>query len=222
NISIDLMYDLPSQTRSSFKRTLSHLPGLPITHLSLYNLTIEPNTSFFKRKNILLPKLPTPQESLELLEMATDALAGAGLVRYEISAFAKHGLFSRHNSGYWTGRPFLGLGPSAFSYWDKRRFRNVADLKLYEEALYQDRLPIDFEECLAYPADVKELLAINLRLLEGVDLIDLCKKAGPLTEEMYRQIDDLKSEQLLEQEGARIRLSEKGLLFYDSVAEALI
>ena len=103
-------------------------------------------------------------------------LEAFGLKRYEISAFAKEGYESRHNTGYWRARPFLGLGPSAFSYFNKKRFQNIASLSKYCSLLEKGLLPKDFEEELPYPQNLKELLAVELRLLKGVDLVEFDKR----------------------------------------------
>ncbi len=121
-------------------------PLLPVTHLSLYNLTIEPHTMFFKNQAKLKPLLPCEETTLAMYEMALHKLEDCGLKPYEISAFAKPKFYSRHNTGYWTGRPFIGFGPSAFSYWEGKRYRNVAHLNKYYDALKEGRSPIDFEE----------------------------------------------------------------------------
>lgn len=212
NISIDLMYELPNQTLESFQRTLEAIKPLPITHLSLYNLTIEPHTAFFKRSL----KLPSDDEGLLMLSSAIQALENRGLNRYEISAFAKNGYESRHNLGYWTARPFWGLGPSAFSYMDKTRSRNIANINRYTKALNEGSLPIDFTETLPYPQNVHELLAVNLRVLEGVDLnhFDL----PPTTHDKIQTLID----QGYLEKSPRLKLTEKGALFYDHVATELI
>lgn len=214
NISIDLMYDLPGQTEASLRYTLDQIKDLPIAHVSLYNLTFEPHTVFYKRKEKLLPQVPSPPESLRLLQNAVDALESAGLKRYEISAF---GLPSVHNSGYWTARPFLGFGPSACSFWNKSRFRNVANLQRYARSLNEGRLAIDFEEKLQYPADVKELLAVQLRLKKGVDL-----SSWNLPEETDKTLQQLKREGFVQQTNSLWQLTDKGMLFYDTVAVELI
>ena len=213
NISIDLMYELPEQTSKNFENTLHKLKTLPITHLSLYNLTIEPNTAFFKRTL----NLPSPEENLKMLQAATSHLEEIGLKRYEISAFARPGYTSRHNIGYWTARPFFGLGPSAFSYYNGKRFRNIAHLHRYMRALKENRTPVDFIEELPYPQNVHELLAVQLRLLEGVDL-----KAFNLPDATYAILDKLETENFLEREGSYYKLTSKGTLFYDTVATEII
>ncbi len=222
NLSIDLMYDLPEQSFSSWKRTIERVEELPITHLSLYNLTIEPETLFFKRKKSLLPLLPTPTESLKMLTHAVEQLERWGFKRYEISAFAKEGYASRHNSGYWTARPFLGFGPSAFSFWEGKRFRNIAHLKRYSTALEQNKPTYDFEEKLPYPDNLHELLAVELRLLAGVNLATFQARHGPLPSSTHSSLETLKQKGWLEQHSHQLKLTEEGLLFYDSVATAII
>ncbi len=214
NISIDLMYDLPSQTESSFRYTLDQLADLPISHVSLYNLTIEPHTVFYKRRKTLLPQIPSPATSLHLLQNALDALEKVGLKRYEISAFGRPSI---HNTGYWTARPFLGFGPSAFSFWEKTRFRNIANLQRYVKLLKEENFPVDFEEKLSYPADLKELLAVQLRLKAGVDI-----DAWPLPEETHKTLRKLELEGFIRQTSSVWQLTDKGMLFYDTVAVELI
>jgi len=213
NISIDLMYDLPGQTLHMWEQTIAQALSLPITHLSLYNLTIEPHTVFFKKKHSLT--LPEAETSLAMLLSALDAFEKKGLHRYEISAFAKQGMYSRHNTGYWTGRPFLGFGPSAFSYWNGTRFRNVAHLNRYAKALEQKIDPLDFSETLPPKDQLKELLAIGLRLIEGIPL-------PQLPQEIESGLRDLESQELLVKSANKLRLTEKGLLFHDSVAEIIM
>ncbi len=214
NISIDLMYDLPSQTEGSWLYTLSQLKELQVEHLSLYNLTIEPHTSFYKKRSQLA--LPNPETSLHFLEKAIERIEDIGLKRYEISAFAKPGFESKHNLGYWTGRPFLGFGPSACSFWEGKRFRNTANLQRYTRALIQGTSFLDLEEKLPFPQNVKELLAIQLRILEGVEI----DPTWP--DEIFVSIEKLKKQNLLIATESKIQLSKKGLLFHDTVAELLI
>lgn len=222
NLSIDLMYDIPGQTLDSWQRTVDRAMQLPISHLSLYNLTIEPHTLFFKKRKALQKQLPTPEASVEMLEYATTSCARTGLKRYEISAFAKEGYFSRHNTGYWIGRPFLGLGPSAFSYFQGKRFKNVSSLQKWLSTLHAHQSPIDFEETLSSDAAFRELLAIHLRLLEGIDWTLFTQQHGKVPSGILTTIQDLCQQGLLQQQENIVLLTEKGQLFYDSVAEALI
>ncbi len=217
NISIDLMTEIPLQQERSWERTLHSVETLPINHLSLYNLTIEPHTSFYKKKNEIEKKIPSSEASLAMLEFAVEKLQSFGLKRYEISAFAQEGFESIHNSGYWTGRPFLGFGPSAFSYIDGKRFRNTANLNRYCEALEKGIFPIDFEEELPQSAKIKELLAIRLRLIKGAPLSEFA-----LPQETTSTIQQLITSNLLKLQRGILSLTERGMLFYDTVAEEII
>jgi oxygen-independent coproporphyrinogen-3 oxidase len=222
NISGDLMFELPRQTLASWEKTLRGISDLPLTHLSLYNLTIEPHTTFFKNKQKILPHLPSEELRLQMLQMAVQSLESFGLVRYEISAFAKPGMHSRHNTGYWTGRPFLGLGPSAFSYWEGARFSNVANFNKYLNDVEQGRLPVDFEERLPYPRNLQELFAVRLRLIEGVDLKQWERDYGTIPEVLERGIKKLIREGWIERNETVVKLTPAGQLFYDSAATELI
>lgn len=222
NISIDLMFELPHQTLGSWEKCLMALSNLPVSHLSLYNLTIEPQTVFYKKKGQLAPHLPSDEESLKMLQLAVQSLELIGLKRYEISAFAKPGMHSKHNTGYWTGRQFLGFGPSAFSYWEGTRFSNAAHFNKYLTSLDQSRFPVDFEEKLTFPDNLKELLAVHLRLVEGVDLSRFTRAYGPLPSAIEFDLARLIKKGWLIQEGDVVRLTSCGQLFYDSVAAEII
>ncbi|HEY4832293.1 MAG TPA: radical SAM family heme chaperone HemW, partial [Waddliaceae bacterium] len=225
NISVDLMYDLPQQTIESWETTLKRVRDLPLSHLSLYNLTIEPHTVFFKRQESIKKHLPDEDTSLKMYEMAIQEFEENGLQQYEISAFHREGFYSKHNVGYWIGRPFLGLGPSAFSYWQGKRFRNVANLHKYCRALTAGESAIDFEEELLDKAKIRELLAINLRLREGVDLHHFEMRHGRhgrLDKELLAAITNLQEDGFLFQSAGHISLTYKGMLFYDTVASQII
>lgn len=217
NISIDLMYDVPYQTLESFCATIKQIEKLPIQHLSLYNLVIEPQTPFFAQKKLLAPHLPADEESLAMLSFATSALPLYGLERYEISAFAKKGRESVHNTGYWKGRPFVGLGPSAFSYMDGKRFQNYPNWKEYTRNIESGIDPIGFAEKLSPIASLHERLAVELRLTQGVDLSKISLPATTLT-----KLENLELDGLLTRKGSVVQLTEKGLNFYDTVAVELI
>lgn len=220
NISIDLMYDLPNQTLQQWKYTLHRATTLPISHLSLYNLTIEPHTLFYKKRSILV--LPDPETSLAMYSSAVEILEKEGLKQYEISAFAKPGCQSQHNLGYWKARPFLGIGPSAFSYWDGKRFKNISHLKKYYDLLMSDRLPIDFEEQLDFCASQRELLAVRIRLLEGVAIAEFEAKHGVLEKQVIETLKEQVKRGWLEYDGVTFKLTSQGILFYDTLASEII
>lgn len=220
NITIDLMYDLPDQTLSHWQKTLSKATALPISHLSLYNLTIEPNTVFYKKRKTLA--IPDQETSLAMYLLAVEALEKSGLAQYEISAFSLPGRQSKHNLGYWTARPFLGFGPSAFSFWEGKRFQNIANLRKYHQLLMAEQSPIDFEEQLDKNASQRELLAVRLRLLEGVNIEDFQKNHGSLEKDLFDTLDELIKKGWLSFDGTRYKLTSQGILFYDSLASEIV
>ena len=218
NITIDLMYDVPTQTRATFQKTLEICKQMPITHLSLYNLTIEPFTPFHKKQKSLEILRPSSRESTEMLSDAINALEEMGLNRYEISAFAKPGFESLHNTGYWEGIPFHGVGPSAFSYIDGARFQNVCNMKKYEDKVLQGIDPRDFYEKLEAQAAQRELLMTGIRMVKGVEKSRFKKVLKSKDEEIKSLIND----GFLKETEQRLLLTKKGQLFFDDVACELI
>lgn len=218
NISIDLMYDLPNQSFDSWKKTIDQVVKLPIQHISLYNLTFEIGSLYYKKRDLLTKDLPHPDISFEMLEYAVNTLQDSGFDRYEISAFAKDGKTSKHNTGYWTARPFLGLGPSAWSYLNGSRKRNICHLKKWQQCVEQNKSTWDFTETLDPEDSKKELFAVELRMKKGVDL----KRFSPLGNSLESAISDLMEKQWLKQHEETITLTEQGKLFYDDVASCLI
>ena len=222
NISIDLMYDLPSQTVNKWKETLIQVGDLPITHLSLYNLTIEPHTVFDKYKETIISKIPNDETSLEMYSSAIDIFESYGFKQYEISAFAKDGKISQHNTGYWTGRPFLGIGPSAFSYWKGERFRNIANINKYVRKLDAKLSPVDYRDELTTSERKRELLVVALRLIDGVDIVEFENTYGKIEKDTNSMLEFLIQNKLLSFKNSRYALTKKGIVLYDYVASELI
>jgi len=209
NISIDLMYDIPDQTLEIWQETVDQVTQLPITHLSLYNLTIEPHTAFYKRRHTL--HVPDSETSFNMLQYAEKRWLEQGWERYELSAFAREGKVSRHNLGYWTDRPFLGLGPSAFSDWNKSRFQNIPHFWKYVRSCLEGTLPVHFTETLTSQERERERVAVGLRVLKGVTVSPAYLQwLTPLIEEGW-----------LEAYENILKLTPQGRLFYDSVCEKI-
>ena len=219
NLSIDILYDIPhDKDHLSLEKTLMAIQQLPIQHISIYNLTIEPHTSFYKRKI----SLPPPKKSKQSLQMILDYLKKAGFVRYEISAFCKEGFCSRHNSKYWTGEEFLGFGPSAWSFLEGARFRNQPHILRYAKNLQEGLSPIEFSEKLEKTALFKEIFCLQLRMIQGIHKQTFSKKFGDYLSGMRMDLDQLIQDQLILETKTHIQLSHNGLLFHDTIAEKLI
>lgn len=222
NISIDLMFETPGQTLESWTSSLNQAMDLPISHLSLYNLTIEPHTAFDRRRHQLEPLLPSAEQGQRMLEQAIRTTADGGFRRYELSAFCRDQRWSIHNTGYWLGRPFLGLGPSAWSFWEGRRFRNLPRLHRYA-ALAQDGLEaVDEAEQLPAGPLRREMLAVQLRLLQGVDSSEFQKLWGAFDPELQQDLQRLIQIGMVEERQGRLHLTARGEQLHDSVAAELV
>lgn len=222
NITIDLMYDVPKQTPLQFQESLELATSLPIQHVSLYNLTIEPGTAFDRRKSKIMPLLPHGEDSLIMLEKALQAFATAGWERYEISAFCKEGYRSIHNLGYWQGREFVGLGPSAFSYLNKGRRQNVCHFPKWVQHIENQEMPIGYSETLPYPRNIDEMIAIGIRVKEGIKIDEIEKSFGSFPPKSLQKLEKLCDEGSLMREDNRFFLTEQGKRYYDDVATAII
>lgn len=169
NISIDLIYGLPNISNAAWIKNVKMALELQISHLSAYHLTIEKGTAFEKLlQNGVITEVEEENSVLQF-DILLDLAAKAGFEQYEISNFCKDGRYSQHNSNYWFGVPYLGLGPSAHSYNGKSRFWNVSDLSKYLLSLSRSELPLQ-EELLTDIDKFNETLMIGLRTKWGVNI----------------------------------------------------
>ena len=219
NINLDLMYGLPGQTLETWVASIRAVCRLFPTHLSCYALTIEDGTAL--RTAIQRGRTPAPDEDLqnEMEDLAEEILKQAGYDRYEISNYSRPGFASRHNCLHWTGGEYLGLGPSAQSYVRGRRFGNVSNLTVYNQALGNGTLPVAESAQLRPIEDTTERIVFGLRMTDGISLAD----TGALScGELIRKVHELIGEVLLEWNGERVRLTPRGRRYADSVALALL
>lgn len=168
NVSLDLMYGLPHQTLSSWRESLEKTLSLEPEHLSFYCLTLSPEVPLYREKSAL----PDDELCREMYLFAHEFLEENGYEHYEISNAARPGFASRHNSSYWTGREYLGIGPSAHSMMDNTRFFTKDGL---EEFIFTSN-PLDrvtFEEERSAEDLRTEYLMLSLRRKEGVSLKQL-------------------------------------------------
>lgn len=216
NISVDLMYGLPNQSHTDAIADIQQALALPITHLSLYNLTIDPHTSFYKHRKILRTSIQEDECLAKISLMAEQLLNDGGFSRYELASYAKQSYACKHNLYYWTDRPFLGLGASASQYLYHERSKNISHIIHYLRAIKKGLSPQESSEKLPESERIKEAFALRLRLTEGA-----CKSLFPsFLIEQLRQNPMLSS--LLEENQDRIFLTRQGRLFHDSVAEEIM
>ena len=177
NISIDLMYGLPSQTISNWQHTISAALSLNIQHISAYHLTYEEGTLLERKRREGKITPVTEEISVEMFRILREMLHEKGIEQYEISNFALPGYHSRHNSAYWQGIPYLGIGPAAHSFDDDNRQWNVADTVDYIESIEKDSLNFE-KEYLTIDDKFNELIMISLRTIKGISLYQVESKFG--------------------------------------------
>jgi oxygen-independent coproporphyrinogen-3 oxidase len=213
NVSIDLIFGLPTQTRPDWEETLECAVSLKTEHLSLYALTIEPGTRFERLYRGRKLSLPDEETELWMYEHAIQRLTQAGFVHYEVSNFAKPNYESRHNRVYWLNEEYLGFGPGAVSYLHGRRWTNEKHpLRYIQKVQACEELSIASEKLDARAA-LGETMMVGLRLREGVSLSRLRDRFHLDPLQVYqKQIEKVMRLGLLEREGDRLRLTYRGLL----------
>ncbi len=213
NVNLDLIFGIPTQTPAHWERSLRETIALEPDHISAYNLTYEEDTEFFRR--FAAGELSQDVEAdTRLFEVTADTLAGAGYEPYEISNFARRGRECAHNLAYWEGGDYLGLGPSAFSTVGTERWANVRDTARYNDSIHAGESAVDFREDVPIAMRGAESLAFGLRTNRGVATEDLL----PWSEQMA----EFAELGLLQTVGSRVRLTRKGRLLADTVAEVFV
>ena len=222
NISIDIIFGAPGQSILDLKTDLNQAIALKTEHISIYGLTIEENTVFGKWEK---QKKLTPLDediAAEHLEMIMETLSKAGYIQYEISNFCLSGFESKHNSSYWHGEKYLGIGPAAHSYNGKERQFNLAHNVKYIKQLKSNELPSTIE-LLTRTDQINEYILTQLRLKEGLNIIQLNEKhAFDLLDHRKSEIEQFSDLKMIEMEGDNLRLTSKGKLLADFITEKLI
>ncbi|HEV8337353.1 MAG TPA: radical SAM family heme chaperone HemW [Candidatus Polarisedimenticolia bacterium] len=224
SVSLDLMLALPGQDAANLREDLRTALDLAPDHLSAYLLEMDKETALRSRieRGDLRP--PTEDEAADLYEITAETLAGAGLQHYEISSFARHGARCRHNLKYWTDRPFLGCGPSAWSYLAGRRFRVARNLEAYLESARQGVPPVWEEDPVSPRMRLAEAIFAGLRLMEGIDVEPVSRAHGiddPLRGARPR-LEELEAAGVLERRGTRLRLTSRGYSVANEVFAAFL
>lgn len=218
NLSADLIFALPDMKLSDWQKNASHILDYPITHLSVYALTVEDRTVFGRRTGY---RFPDDEETAKQYRWAMDFLKKAGFTHYEISNFSRGGFESRHNTAYWKDRPYMGIGPGAHSYDGTRRRWNLSNNARYIDGVNNETRYYD-EEILDEKDHYNEWILCGLRCREGCNLERLNKFPHSIVKHFHdSKSKALESGLLIEEDGA-VRLSTHGQLLADYVARQLI
>lgn len=211
NINIDLMSALPGQTRESWKDTLKRVTDLNPEHISAYSLIIEDGTPFGEKYGSEEGRklLPDEDSEREMYHETKRFLRDCGYERYEISNYAKPGRACRHNIGYWTGVPYLGLGLGASSYMDGCRFAVNSDMKQYLEE--KPGMFTDVEKLTKKDME-EEFFYVGLRMTAGVSLSEFERRFGVSAKDVYPGLmETFVKEKAAAFQGDRFVLTDYGL-----------
>ena len=217
NLTADLIYGTPGLTDAQWIQNIETLTQLQVPHISAYALTVEPKTPLDKQIRLQQkPATDSEQQARQFL-IGMDKLRNAGYEHYEISNFAKPGHHSKHNSSYWKGIPYLGIGPSAHSYQPPIRSWQVANNPQYIERIETGLF--DFEsETLTPIQQLNERIMIALRTQEGLSVNEI---APTILDSWKPMLNRYEQEKLMLIENGSIRLTDFGKLQADGIAAAL-
>ena len=223
NITIDLMYGLPGQTKQDVMASIKQALELELPHISSYSLIVEPKTVFYN----LLQKdklyLPTQDTEAEMYEMLMDTMEEHGLRQYEISNFAKPGFESRHNLVYWNNDEYYGFGAGAHGYVNGERVSNHGPLKKYMEPLKQGELPRLSVHPVPKNERMEEEMFLGLRKTKGVSLERFRERYNQDAGDVFKdQIEELLERGLIECRDGFLSLTRKGKLLGNEVFQSFI
>ena len=223
NISIDLMFGFPGETLEDWEADIEETLKLQVEHISAYSLMFEEGTRLYKLREEGKVKETDEELYLKMYETLIDRLTAAGYEHYEISNFARPGFRSRHNSSYWDGTPYLGLGAAAHSYDIDSRWWNISDVREYIRRIQQGESPIEEKEILSKTTRYDDAVMTALRTSRGLYLKDVETSFGQELKEylMTNALPHLQ-EGRLTMENDYLRLTRKGLFVSDSVMSDLM
>jgi oxygen-independent coproporphyrinogen III oxidase len=221
NITIDLIYGTPLLTDEKWKQNVDMAVAYGILHLSCYALTIEPKTPLHKMiREHKKQDVDTDQQARQFL-LLMDWMQAAGFEHYEISNFAKPGFRSRHNSSYWQGKKYIGIGPSAHSFNGHSRQWNISNNNIYIESLKEEKIPFELEE-LTPVQQLNEYIMTSLRTLEGINILTIKSKWGePMAEKILCKADAFIQQNKMTKNKEHLQLTKEGKLLADGIAADL-
>ena len=221
NLTIDLIYGIPTLTVEKWKQNLKRFFSFDLPHLSSYSLTVEPKTAL----NTLIKKGKIQgiddDQSIRHFEILIEETNRKGYIHYEISNFAKEGFYSKHNSLYWLGGHYVGIGPSAHSFNGSSRQWNVSNMKQYIETEKLEKLTAE-KEVLSTDQLYNEYVMTSLRTSWGCDSAHIKNVFGDVFAAGFLDsINTFVEEKKVFQTDGRFFLTNKGKLFADGIAAAL-
>lgn len=222
NISIDLMYGLPGETLTTWEYDLQQALQMRPEHISAYHLIYEEGTVLWKLREQHKVAEANEDLSVSLFSTLIDKLTNAGYDHYEISNFSLPGLYSRHNSSYWTGKKYLGCGPSAHSYNGTSRQWNIASLDEYIKGMLEEKPTFEIEELDLYTR-YNDFIITRIRTEWGMPIHQLQSEFG---EKLYQYCLRMAKPHLeqgtLEIANGTLRLTRKGIFISDGIMSDML
>jgi oxygen-independent coproporphyrinogen-3 oxidase len=221
NLTIDLIYGYPLLSDEKWKSNINTAVELQIPHLSAYSLTVEPRTALAHAIEKGKQKKVDDEQSAAQFLMLIDELSANGFEHYEISNYSLPGHYAVHNTNYWKGIPYLGIGPSAHGFDGENRFINIANNAKYMESLFSEKLPEEVE-ILTLEDRFNEYIMTSIRTMWGINLEEIKSKFGHnFANQTKKQIEPFMAKGQLITDNDSIKLTNTGKLFADGIAAAL-
>ncbi|MCD8182608.1 MAG: radical SAM family heme chaperone HemW [Bacteroides sp.] len=222
NISIDLIYGLPGETDKRWKRDLQQAVSLNVEHISAYHLTYEEGTRIYELLQAHRICEVDEESSVRFFSTLIDTLGNAGYEHYEISNFCRPGMYSRHNTSYWKGIPYLGCGPSAHSFDTETREWNISSLEKYISSVETGVCSVEREE-LDSPTRYNEYVMTSLRTARGISIEELKQKFGTdLQQYCLKMSAPYLEAGLLQKKDNHLSLTREGVFISDSIISNLM
>ena len=221
NFTIDLIYGIPKMSTARWEANLRKALHYSVPHISAYALTVEERTALHSL--IAKGKCPPVEDELALahFQLMIDLLEAEGYIQYEFSNFGKEGYFSRNNTAYWFGKPYMGIGPSAHSFNGKERRWNIAHNIKYIQALQKEKLPFEKEE-LTLNNQYNELIITRIRTMVGIDLREVYTTFGePYHAYLLQQASKYLHDGFLHIEDNHLKVTKAGKFLSDGIAADL-
>ncbi len=221
NISADLIYGVPGLSDAEWQENVEKLISLQVPHISCYALTVEPSTALHYQIRTKQRQDVDPEHQANQFLMLIEWLTRNGYEHYEISNFSLPGKQSKHNSSYWKGKSYYGLGPSAHSFDGvNTRYWNIANNSLYIQALQKNTIPSE-KEVLTNVQKINEYIMTALRTSEGISLDYLTTQFGHTINRRILKLAAPYSGSKLVAERNFLKLTKEGKLFADGIAASL-
>jgi oxygen-independent coproporphyrinogen-3 oxidase len=221
NITVDLIYGSPLLTQQKWEDNLNQIGKLNIPHLSAYTLTVEPNTALQHQVKTNQINLPTDEQAIAQFKTLIEMTKSFGLTQYEISNFGKEGFYSFHNSNYWKGVEYLGIGPSAHSFIRAKRFWNVSNNIKYIKAINEN---IDYweEETIDETTAYNEYILTRLRTIWGIETNYISENFSPLIFSHFnKELAPYLKSSYLQVSNNTITLTKEGIFIADKISSDL-